>query len=272
MFTSMESFTLAVIQNRPRYDTRQNVEDVLRLIARAAARGADAVCLPEIFTYPYDVSRLKEAVEKDGATRERLREAARKHRLYLCTGSLPEAENGRLYNRAYLLGPDGEVLLSHAKAHLFDVRLPTLPVTESDVFSPGSSLSSVRTPLAVFGLLICYDIRFPEAARTLARQGTEVLLVPAAFNNVTGPAHWHLFFRTRAVENQCFVAAASPALTRGSPYRAFGHSLIVDPWGTVLAEAGARPAIRLAGLSAEVLTRTRERLPLLKQCRPEIYG
>ncbi len=272
MFTAMESFTLAVIQNRPRYDVKKNVAEALRLIARAAGKGADAVCLPEIFTYPYDVSRLTEAAEKDGATRERLREAARKHRLYLCTGSLPESEGGRLYNRAYLLGPDGEVLLSHAKAHLFDVRLPTLPLTESDVFSPGSSLDSVKTPLAVFGILICYDIRFPEAARALALQGTEVLLVPAAFNHVTGPPHWRLFFRTRAVENQCFVAAASPAITPGSPYRAHGHSLIVDPWGTVLAEAGTRRTIRLARLSAEVLTRTRERLPLLKQRRPEMYG
>jgi omega-amidase len=267
----MESFTLAVIQNRPAYDKERNVRDALRLIARARAKGADAVCLPEIFDYPYDVARLGEAAEANGATRGRLQEAARKHRLYLCTGSLPENESGRLYNRAYLLGPDGEILLTHEKAHLFDVRLATLPVTESDVFTPGATLATARTPLAVFGLLVCYDIRFPEAARRLALQGMEVLLVPAAFNSITGPAHWHLLFRTRAVENQCFVAAASPAPTPGSPYRAYGHSLIVDPWGTVLAEAGARPAVRLARLSAQTLADVRERLPLLRQRRPELY-
>ncbi len=272
MFNPMESFNLAVIQNRPGYDKAQNVEDALRLVARARAKGADVACLPEIFAYPYDMSRLKHAAEDDGATRDRLREAARKHRFYLCTGSLPETENGRLYNRAYLIGPDGEILLAHAKAHLFDVKLPTLPVTESDVFTPGATLDTARTPLAVFGILICYDIRFPEAARALALKGTEVLLVPAAFNHVTGPAHWRLFFRARAVENQCFVAAASPAPTPGSPYRAYGHSLVVDPWGKVLAEAGARPALRLARLSAKLLADTRDRLPLLRQRRPEIYG
>jgi omega-amidase len=267
----MKSFTLAVIQNRPGYDKEKNVEDALRMIARAKAKGADAICLPEIFDYPYDVARIKEAAESDHATRERLREAARRHRLYLCTGSLPEIEDGRLYNKAYLLGPDGEILLSHAKAHLFDVRLPTLPVTESDIFVPGDTLAAVTTPLAVFGLLICYDIRFPEAARSLALQGAEVLLVPAAFNNVTGPAHWSIFFRTRAVENQCFIAAASPARTPSSPYQAYGHSLIVDPWGRVLTEAGTGPAIRLARLSAASLRDTRRRLPLLEQRRPELY-
>ncbi len=267
----MQSFTLAVIQNRPSFDKERNLADVLRLIAHARRRGAEAVCLPEIFIYPYVLSRLPEAAEEDNASLSRLQEAARRHRIYLCTGSLPVRENGRLYNRAFLLGPDGDVLLTHDKAHLFDVRLPGLAAAESAVFTPGHTLGTVQTPWGVFGLLVCYDIRFPEAARRLALSGTEVLFVPAAFNHVTGPAHWHLTFRARAVENQCFVAAVSPAVTPGASYRAYGHSLIIDPWGRILAEAGRGPAVRLARLSAETLDATRARLPLLRQRRTDLY-
>jgi omega-amidase len=267
----MQSFTLAVIQNRPGFDKEKNVADALRLIACARHRGADAVCLPEIFSFPYDLLRVRVAAEKDGRTLGRLQESARRHRLYLCTGSLPVSENGRLFNRAYLLGPDGQILLTHDKLHLFDVKLNRLSSAESDVFTPGAALSVVHTPLAVFGILVCYDIRFPEAVRKLALAGMEVLLAPAAFNTVTGPAHWHIFFRTRAVEDQCYVAAVSPARAPGAHYQAYGHSLIVDPWGKIMAEAGVGPAVKLARLTAETLTDIRARLPLLRQRRPELY-
>ncbi len=267
----MQSFTLAVIQNRPGFDKERNVRDVLRLIAHARRKGADVVCLPEIFVFPYVLSRLPEAAEEDNATLSRLQAAARTHHVYLCTGSLPVKDKGNLYNRAYLLGPDGEILLTHDKTHLFNVRLPGLAASESEVFTPGKTLHTVKTPLGVFGILVCYDIRFPEAARTLALQGTEVLLVPAAFNHITGPAHWHVMFRARAVENQCYVAAVSPAITPGLSYRVYGHSLIVDPWGKILAEAGTGPAVKLARLSAEALENTRARLPLLRQRRTDLY-
>jgi predicted amidohydrolase len=120
-------------------------------------------------------------------------------------------------------------------------------------------------------MLICYDIRFPEMARKLALQGTEVLLVPSAFNTITGPAHWHVLFRARATENQLFVAAASPARFNKSSYRAFGHSLIIDPWGRLLAEAGRGPAVITARLDEKSFNNTRLRMPLLRQRREDLY-
>jgi predicted amidohydrolase len=267
----LQSFTLAVIQNRPGFDKEKNVREALSMIVRARTKGADVVCLPEIFVYPYELSQLRKIAEDDGATHARLQEKARELGLYICTGSIPEKEGDVVFNRAYLIGPDGGILLSYSKSHLFDVRLPNLQSVESDVFTPGDQLAVAETPLAVFGILICYDIRFPEMARKLRLMGTEVLLVPAAFNTITGPAHWHILFRARAIENQFFTAAASPALTKKSAYRAYGHSLIISPWGNVLAEATSGPAIITARLTDEVLQETRTRLPLLRQRRPELY-
>ena len=151
------------------------------------------------------------------------------------------------------------------------MRLKKLKLMESSVFVPGRELSCAATPLGKIGILICYDIRFPEMARKLALMGAEVLLVPAAFNTVTGPAHWHVMFRARAIENQVFIAAASPALTPDAQYRAYGHSMIVNPWGEVLAEAGTGKSIIYAEIDPQVLKDTRERLPLLKHRRKDIY-
>ncbi|HEQ72510.1 MAG TPA: carbon-nitrogen hydrolase family protein [Spirochaetia bacterium] len=267
----MKSFTLAVIQNRPGYDIHRNVDTAIALIERAATRGAELACLPEIFVFPYELARLAGIADASYEIRSRLQETARRLGLYLCTGSIPEKEGERVWNRAYLIDPDGNILHTYSKSHLFDVDLPGVTVRESAAFTPGDALGVVETPLATIGILICYDIRFPEAARKLALSGAELLLVPAAFNTVTGPAHWRPLFRTRAIENQCFVAAASPARTPGARYRAYGHSLIADPWGRVLAEAGSGQAVLIRRLDAEVFTRTRARLPLLSQRRPELY-
>jgi len=264
-------FTIAVIQNRTIHDKERNVAEAIALVEKAANRGAGLVMLPEIFMYPYELDKLRGLAETDGSTRTRLAEKAKEYGIHLCTGSIPERENDMIYNRAYLLGPDGEALLVHDKCHLFDVRLPHLVAKESSVFTPGGSVLVAKTSLGAVGMLVCYDIRFPEISRRLTLAGAEIILVPAAFNTVTGPAHWHTLFRTRAVENQVYVAAASPARNNRSLYRAYGHSLVVDPWGKILTEAGTGRAILYARLSATVLEETRARLPLLRHRRPEIY-
>ena len=140
-----------------------------------------------------------------------------------------------------------------------------------DFTSSNNELIVKETPFGKLGLSVCYDIRFPEMARKLALKGAEILLVPAAFNTVTGPAHWHVMFRARAIENQVFIAAASPALTPEAQYRAYGHSMIVNPWGEVLAEAGTGKSIIYAEIDPQALKDTRERLPLLKHRRRDIY-
>jgi omega-amidase len=267
----VRDFTIAVIQNRTIHDRKRNVENALGLVNKATDKGAELVMLGEIFLYPYELSQLAAIAEANDETLNRLAQAAKAKGIFLCTGSIPVLDNGKMYNRAYLLGPDGSVLLTHDKCHLFDVRLRGLVTEESAVFTPGDGARVADTALGKIGMLICYDIRFPEIARKLSLAGAEIILVPAAFNTKTGPAHWHVLFRSRAVENQVFVAAASPARNNQAGYRAYGHSLVVDPWGTIAAEAGTGQAIVYARLSAAVLEETRARLPLLKHRRPEIY-
>ncbi len=261
----MRSFKAAICQNLPGSDKQTNVENAIGMIREAAAHGARLVMLPEMFFCPYELEIIPSMAESDGATLDALRRIAKEEGIYLCTGSMAVKEGNRIYNRAYLLDPHGDVLLTYDKSYLFDVELPGLSVRESSVISKGGTYAAADTELGRIGILICYDIRFPEAGRALARKGAEIILVPAAFNNITGPAHWHVTLRARAVENQCFVIAASPALDKNSPYRAYGHSLIADPWGTVRCEAGEDRSIVSADLNAGRLRDIRARLPLLKE-------
>jgi len=267
----LRDFTIAVIQNRTIHDKEKNIINALDLVKKAAGKGASLVMLPEIFLYPYELSKLAIVVDSDGSTLKRLSQTAKENRIFLCTGSFPVQENNKIYNRAFLLGPDGSVLLTHDKCHLFDVRLPNLVSEESKVFTAGSQARTIKTDLGSIGMLVCYDIRFPEISRKLALANAEIILVPAAFNTVTGPAHWHTILRARAIENQVFLAAASPARNNKAGYLAYGHSLVVNPWGRILTEAGTGQTILYAKLDADVLSTTRARLPLLKHRRPEIY-
>jgi len=267
----MRDFRLSIIQNRPSFNISQNLKDIVQATKKAKAKGSELVLLSEMFIYPYELSRLKDCASSSPVVLQNLQELAQSQALYICAGSLPVSEEGLLYNRSYFIEPSGQIILSYDKCHLFDVGLSSLQLKESAVFQAGSGLGLINTPLANFGLVICYDIRFPEMARSLALRGAEVLLVPAAFNNVTGPAHWQVILRTRAIENQVFIAAAAPAPTPHASYHAYGHSLIIDPWGKIIAQAGKRPALLFADIKVNVLQKTRERLPLLSKRRPELY-
>jgi omega-amidase len=267
----MKSFILALCQNKPSYDIQKNLQRVFDILNKAAAKNAELIVLPEIFYYPYEIDKLISHADKDDRILNLLREWAKTHQKYLCTGSLVEKRGKEYYNTAYLIDPGGNIMLKYSKCHLFNVDLPTLKVRESAVFCKGNNIKVADCELGKIGILICYDIRFPEMARLLSAQGAEIILVPAAFNTVTGPAHWEITFRSRAVENQCFVAAASPARNKKSQYQAYGHSLVVDPWGRVLAEAGSGEEIVYARLELQMLTEIRARLPLLKHRRDDLY-
>ncbi|MBN1797463.1 MAG: carbon-nitrogen hydrolase family protein [Spirochaetales bacterium] len=267
----MKSFILALCQNRPSYDIQQNLKRVFEMLNKAARKGAELIVLPEIFYYPYEIEKLRDQTDKDNQILNLLCEWAGTNKKYLCTGSFVEKRSDALYNTAYLIDPEGTIILKYSKSHLFDVELPNLKVQESAVFTKGDTIDVADCELGKIGILICYDIRFPEMARLLGRRGAEIILVPAAFNTVTGPAHWKITFRSRAVENQCFVAAVSPARNRRSSYRAYGHSLIIDPWGRALAEAGTGEEIVFARLDPKVLIDTRVKLPLLRHRRDDLY-
>ncbi len=269
--SNIKQFKIALCQIKPGYDKNKNVESAIRMITKASYNNAQLILLPEIFYYPYEIKLIKNIAEDNKETLIKLQDTAKKNKIYLCTGSIAEKINNKIYNKSFLINPDGDVILEYCKCHLFDVNLPHLKVEESKIFSYGNELSVVSTDMAKIGILICYDIRFPEMARKLMLLGAEVILVPAAFNNITGPAHWHVTFRARAIENQVYIACASPARNNNSKYKAYGHSLVVDPWGKVISEAGNREKIIYAIVNPEVMNRTRIELPLLKHRRKELY-
>jgi predicted amidohydrolase len=267
----MKKFKLAVCQNKPVRDKAASITHALEMAEEASGNGAEFVVFPEIFYHPYELKKIPLLTEENGETLETLKESAKRLGVYLCAGSIAVGENGKRYNRSYLISPKGKVLLEHSKCHMFDVSFKDLRAKESAVFDAGNELKTVKTELGKVGILICYDIRFPEAARKLALDGAEILIVPAAFNNVTGPAHWDVMFRARAIENQLFTVAASPARDMKALYKAYGHSMIIDPWGAVLSKAGIHEKIIYAELDPEKLADVRGRLPLLKHRRGDIY-
>ncbi len=241
------------------------------MIEKAVKNHSQLVVLPEMFYVPYEINLVKKIAEENKETLLKLQETAKKNKIFLCTGSIAEKNGNKIFNRSYLINPDGKIIHEYSKSHLFDVNLPGLKVQESKIITPGNSLSIVSTGLAKIGILICYDIRFPEAARKLALMGAELILVPASFNTITGPAHWHTVFRARAIENQVYIAAVSPARNNKANYKAYGHSLIVDPWGKIISEAGIKEKIIYAEINPEVLEKTRVKLPLLKHRRTDLY-
>ncbi|MBN2800298.1 MAG: carbon-nitrogen hydrolase family protein [Deltaproteobacteria bacterium] len=243
--------------------------------AIAAHAGADLIALPELFNTSYQVSDWPAVAEAlpEGRTARFLSDMARRHKVYLVGGSVPELVGGRVYNTATLWSPEGSLLLRHRKVHLFDVDIPGgITFKESDFFSPGNEVSVVDTPLGTIGLAICFDVRFPELFRAMALRGAELVLLPAAFNTTTGPAHWDLHLRGRAVENTLFLGACSPAPHPEVSYPAWGHSRWIDPWGIPTGEVEREEGAVRGTFSRDRLRAVRASLPLLSARRPEVYG
>ena len=263
---------VAVCQMNPGEDVEANLRAAEELLAEAAEAGADLAGLPELFTYMGPAARHAEVAEPiPGPTSELLAEAARRHRMWILGGSIYEREGDRIYNTSLLFDRTGELAARYRKIHLFDVDLPGQPpIRESATFTPGEQVVTADVEGVRVGLSICYDIRFPELYRMLVGQGAEVLLVPAAFTEVTGRDHWEVLVRARAIEDQCFVVAPAQWGPWGPPEddrRCHGDSLIVDPWGRILARLEEGVGVAWADLDLEELRRVRERLPALRHRR-----
>ncbi len=274
---------VAAIQTTAGSDRNANFAAGDLLVAEAADQGAALVVLPEWSSVAGSRRVLHAAAEDlEGPTLTWASATADRLGIHLVAGSFPErCEDGRIANTSCLVGPDGSLLAVYRKIHLFDVSVPGAEFRESDTIAPGDSAvvavmaasDASPTPPPVIGLSLCYDVRFPELYRVLTLAGATVLVVPAAFTAVTGPAHWELLLRARAVENACFVIGAGQVgqLPHGMP-ACHGHSMIVDPWGVVVAErAEPSPGIVMADLDLADQARIRRELPVLANRRPEAY-
>jgi omega-amidase len=270
-----KSFRLAVCQMDVTQDKEKNVAKASEMLVKAAETEADIAVLPEMFNCPYDTKMFERYAESvtDGPTIKALAEKSKELGIYVFGGSIPEADAGRIFNTCFVFGRDGSILGRHRKMHLFDINVPgKISFKESDVLSAGNDITVIDTEFCKIGTSICYDIRFPELSRLMALNGAEVIILPGAFNMVTGPAHWELLMRTRALDNQVYLAAASPARNSGSSYTAYGNSMIVGPWGDVLQKSDEKEDIIFADIVPSEIERVRRELPLLKHRRIDIYS
>ena len=267
----MDRYLAAVVQMQSGPERAANLARAEHLVGVAAARGATLIVLPEVATWRGPRTEERQHFEPvPGPTTDAMGALAARHRVHLCMGSLLERvdDGPRAHNTACVFGPDGALLATYRKIHLFDVDLPgRVVVRESDTRMPGDQVMTVATPLGTLGLSVCYDLRFPELYRRAAAAGAEVLLVPSAFTFPTGAAHWEVLCRARAIENQCYLLA--PNQTGQSPhgFADYGHSMIVDPWGTVVGRAPEGEAVVVGEIDRDYLRRVRTELPSLRNVR-----
>jgi predicted amidohydrolase len=282
-----DAFTAACIQFTSARDYEPNIRVVSDLIRRARDSGADLVMTPENTGLTEPVGKLrreKARNEADHPVLAALREIAHETGVWLLIGSLaidltgePGTAKGerRLANRSYLLNPAGTVIARYDKIHMFDVDLAGgESYRESNAFCPGGRTVLAETPWGVLGMTVCYDLRFPHLYRALAHAGADFLTIPSAFTVPTGRAHWHVLLRARAIENGCFVFAPAQWGEHAEGRRTYGHSLIVDPWGEVLADAGERVGIISARIDPATIGKARRMVPSLQNdrqfTRPEL--
>lgn len=263
----------ALIQMRTVPEKDENLRHARGLVREAAARGADIAVLPEMFCCEYQNDAFSQNAEPAGGPVWRmLSDAARENGLWLVGGTMPEAADGKLCNTAFVFDRQGRQAARHRKVHLFDIDVPGgQRFRESDTFTPGGEITVFQTEFGPMGLCVCFDIRFPELSRLMALEGAAVIFCPAAFNMTTGPAHWELLFRGRAVENQLFTCGCAPARDTAGSYVSYGNSILVSPWGDVLGRAGEEETIVFADLDLSENARVRRSLPLLSARRTDLY-
>lgn len=264
---------IATIQFRVGTDKYDNITRFAEIAASGAIDGADFVVLPEMWNCPYKARLFPEYAESErGDTWLAMSTIARKHNCYLIGGSIPEVdEEGRVYNTCYVYGRDGEQIGKHRKVHLFDVNFGDNPFHESDTLSAGNEFATFETEWGRIAVNICFDVRFPEGMRMQVLDGAKMIFVPAAFMVKTGEAHWNINMRMRAIENQVFLTACAPMRDKSLGYEAWGHSMVIDPWGRVLTDMGEDEGVAITEIDLKEIDVVRAELPLLSARRNDLY-
>lgn len=264
---------VAVLQLTSMPDKAANIETLDRMIREAAGQGAHLVATPEnsdLLGLPMSEKIAASPAFCDHPLIKLCKKLSKELGVWIALGSVAvrEPEENKIRNRSCLISPQGEVIAQYDKIHLFDVDLPTgESMRESDMVIAGDKIVIPKTDFANLGLTICYDLRFPHLYRELAKSGADILMVPAAFTVPTGEMHWEVLLRARAVENGAFVIAAAQCGDHGNNRKTYGHAMIVDPWGKILAEAGTNPQIIYADLDMDEVTRARAAIGALNHDR-----
>lgn len=266
-------FKLALCQLKGSYDKEESRQTVRRYVTEAASNGADVIALPEMWDCPYSNDYFREYAETaDGETVKFMSDLAAELGVYLIGGSISEIDDDKVYNTAFCFDREGRMIGRHRKTHLFDIDVEGgIRFMESDTLTAGDSATVIDTEFGKIGVAICYDVRFPELFRRMTLDGARMVILPAAFNMTTGPAHWDITMKARALDNQIFFAANSPARDEEGIYVAYGNSCIVSPWGDFIAHADEKECIIYADIDFDYEDSIRDQLPLLKHRRPELY-
>ncbi|XP_021202915.1 omega-amidase NIT2 isoform X3 [Bombyx mori] len=267
-------FKIALIQLSVGPDKSKNIAQAVKEIHLAKEKGAQLVALPECFNSPYGTKYFDEYAEEvpSGETSRALSKAAAEAGVCVVGGTVPERYEKKLYNTCTVWDDTGKLLAQHRKMHLFDIDIPNkITFKESEVLSAGDKITSFDFLGSKIGIGICYDLRFPEMAHLMAKEGCSLLIYPGAFNMTTGPRHWELLGRARATDQQLWVALVSPARDSAAGYVAWGHSLLVDPWGQVVEQLDHEPGVLLADVDLKVVDEVRSQIPIRKQRRTDIY-
>ncbi|KAJ7349431.1 carbon-nitrogen hydrolase [Mycena albidolilacea] len=287
MAPSFKPFKLALIQlGNITANKVENIKHAREMILKAATNNKpDLIVLPECFNSPYGHMHFPVYAEKIGFTGKSynvaqsesesvkmLSNAAKETKTWLIGGTIPERDGENLYNTCTVYNPDGNLVALHRKVHLFDIDIPgKITFKESETLTGGSTMNYFDTEFARIGLGICYDVRFPELAMISARRGCHALIYPGAFNMTTGPLHWEILQRARAVDNQVFFAMCSPARDLTAGYHAWGHTMVVDPMAKILVEAGDAEDILYADIDPTVFESARAGIPVTTQRRFDVY-
>ena len=276
----MNSIKIALCQMNVVDNKDKNIEKAIQMIKESKKQGADLAVLPEMFNCPYENEKFIEYAERleDSQTLKEIANTAKEENIHVLAGSVPELvkddeeDTESIYNTAVFFDNDGKQLGKHRKMHLFDIDVKgKIYFKESDTLSAGNDFTIINTDLATIGIGICYDIRFVELSRIMTLEGAEILIFPGAFNLTTGPAHWELLFRSRALDNQVYAIGVAPALDEDASYNSYGHSIAVNPWGEVIEELDYSEELKIVEIDLDEIKRVREEIPVLKNRRVDLY-
>lgn len=270
----MTKIKLALCQMNVIDNKAANIKKASLMIEESVKNNADFIVLPEMFNCPYSNDKFIEysEEEQDSPTLNKISALAKKNEVYILAGSIPERESDRLYNTSYLFNRKSEIIAKHRKMHLFDIDIEDqITFKESDVLTAGDEFTIANTEFGKIGIGICYDIRFVELARIMVENKALLLFYPGAFNMATGPAHWELLFRSRALDNQVFCIGVAPALNKDASYHSYGHSIVTNPWGEVIVQSNEKEDLIFCEIDLDEIKKVREEIPLLKNKRKDLY-
>ena len=255
-------------------DKKDTMDLVKRTVHDVVSQEVDMVFLAEMFCCPYQAKNFPLYAEAEGGPMWQFCSGlAKEHAIWLSAGSMPERdEAGHIYNTAYVFDKSGRQVARHRKMHLFDIDVKGgQRFMESETLTAGDSVTTFETEFGTFGLCVCYDFRFPELGRLMALRGAQVIIVPAAFNMTTGPAHWEIMFRSQALNNQVFAVGTAPSRDPLASYTSWAHSIVTDPWGRVVNMMDEKQGVYVGELDLSIVQEIRDQLPLLKHRRTDVY-